>query len=98
MAQPGIFAAMVIQATPSSIVTGIHWPGIPEPKVGSVLSVLWQLEQSQWWPADKLAQAQRRQLGLLLHYAASTVPHYQERLAAAGATPRSPVFDDERWE
>lgn len=88
---------MVIEATPSSIVTGIQWPAIPEPRVSSVLTLLWQLEQSQWWTSNRLAAAQQRQLGLVLRHAATTVQHYQERLAEVGAVPASATFDADVW-
>lgn len=68
----------------SSSVPGVVWPGVPDHAGATRLAVLHQLEQSQWWSAERLRDAQFRQLVPLLQHAASTVPFYRERLAAAG--------------
>ncbi len=41
-----------------------------------------QLDQSQWWPREKLEARQFDQLREILAHAAQTVPFYRERLAA----------------
>lgn len=66
---------------PRSSVTGIAWPALPDAHTASLLALLWQLEQSEWWPAAELRQQQRKQLAALFAHAAATVPHYQKTLA-----------------
>ena len=62
-------------------VTGVAWPGIPDPVDGTVLSLLYQLDHSQWWPPDVMLGRQMRQLEGLLAHARRTVPFYRDRLA-----------------
>jgi len=52
-----------------------------------MLALLQQFEQSQWWPPERHAQLQFRQLGVLLNYAFERVPFNRERLASAGYRP-----------
>jgi phenylacetate-CoA ligase len=74
----------------SSVVEGIAWPGVPAPKNAAMLSVLFQLERSQWWSAERLLDHQRRQLAVLLRHAAAQVPFYRARLAGGlAALPES---------
>lgn len=65
-------------------VAGIEWPAIPSPRGAQMLAMLYQLEQTQWWTAERLLELQLRQLQQLLRHAGATVPFYRERLAAAG--------------
>lgn len=65
----------IISATP-----GITWPALPAASGAALLAMLFQLEQSQWWPTDRLQQAQRRQLVTLLAHARDQVPFYRDRL------------------
>lgn len=44
-----------------------------------MLALLFQLEQSQWWPTQTLAGFQARQLEVLLAHARATVPYYRAR-------------------
>lgn len=60
---------------------------MPAPVGASMLAMQFQLEQSQWWPPEVLAEQQFRQAELLLHHAFDTVPLYYERLHAAGWRP-----------
>ena len=46
----------------------------------ATLSLLFQLERTQWWPADRLRDAQQAQLKRLLSHAARHVPFYRRRL------------------
>ncbi len=71
---------------------GIDWPGIPAPDVGMQLSVLYQLLQSQWWPAEVLRAHQARQLVHLVRHARVHVPYYRERLAGVAAAKSSDAF------
>jgi len=65
---------------PKSAVRGIGWPAVPNQRDSSILSMLWQLEASQWWPAEVLQAQQLRQLGQVLAFSAKTVPFYRDRL------------------
>ncbi len=47
----------------------------------AVGAILFQLERSQWWPAEMLWRHQAAQLRLLAAHARRTVPFYRERLA-----------------
>ena len=63
-----------------SAVHEVCWPAVPEPRGSAVLAVLFQLEQSQWWPAERLLERQMRQLGRLAAHARRRVPFYSGRL------------------
>lgn len=65
----------IVSATP-----GIAWPALPDAPGAALLAILFQLEQSQWWPAERLQQAQRRQLSVLLSHSRDQVPFYRSRL------------------
>lgn len=76
----------------NSTVDGIAWPGIPAPNGASLLAVLFQLEQTQWWEPEELLRAQREQLKALLAHARAHVPFYRERLHHFRG-----LFDAESW-
>lgn len=76
----------------NSAIGGIAWPGIPAQNGASLLAILFQLEQSQWWTPDELLRHQRKQLQALLAHARAHVPFYRERLRDCGALP-----PDESW-
>ena len=61
-------------------IDGLLGPAIPEPEGAALLSLVFQLEWTQWWSRDELAAAQRRQLQALLDHARKTVPFYRGRL------------------
>lgn len=63
----------------------ILWPVIPGPQAARVLAMLFQLEQSQWWTADAVADQQRIQLQRVVDFAARTVPFYRELYGGAPA-------------
>jgi phenylacetate-CoA ligase len=71
----------------TSTVPGVKWPGIPSPDGAALLAVHHQLDQSQWWPREKLEARQFDQLREILAHAAQTVPFHRERLIAAGIDP-----------
>lgn len=75
---------------------GIGWPAVPNRTNSLLLSILYQLDQSQWWEADIIRQAQFGQLQRLLRHAWRTVPVYRERFEKAGIDPEQPL-DDEHW-
>ena len=76
----------------ASAVTGIAWPAVPATgRAATIRAVLSQLDQTQWWSAEKIRRAQDRQLGLLLAHAHRTVPFYRKRLVRAGLAPGGTV-------
>ena len=77
-------------------IEGIDWPAIPETRGAALLAILYQLEQSEWWSAERIAERQRHQLGLLLAHAGRTVPFYRARLGLVGIAPDDPVTP-EHW-
>ena len=66
-----------------STVDGSVWPAIPNHAGGVMLSVLFQLGQSEWWPAEILWENQRRQVRQVAEHAVRNVPYYRERLTEA---------------
>ncbi len=72
---------------PKSAVSGISWPALPGPAGAAMLAMQFQLEQSQWWPPERLVQEQFRQLEILLLHAYRAVPFYQKRFRDIGYAP-----------
>ena len=64
-----------------SRVPGLIWPGLPGSYGDAHLSLLWQLERSQWWRAEVLLAHQMKQLKVILDHAVKHVPYYRARLA-----------------
>ncbi|MGE0388201.1 MAG: phenylacetate--CoA ligase family protein [Gammaproteobacteria bacterium] len=79
-----------------SALAGECWPALPAGLGALALALAYQLEQSQWWPRERLERAQFRQLAAVLEHAARTVPWYRHRFAAAGVEPGGD-WDDVRW-
>jgi phenylacetate-CoA ligase len=59
----------------------LTWPRLPGHRGCAILALLYQLEQTQWWPQERLLDRQLEQLSELVRHAASTVPFYRKRLA-----------------
>lgn len=74
-----------------SAVPGIGWPVIPSSEGASLLALQYQLEQSQWWPRERLEARQFEQLRELFAHVAQTVPFHRERLVSAGIDPGRPI-------
>lgn len=79
-----------------SAVDGIDWPAIVAPASAAVLSLLYQLERTQWWPAAMIAEHQRLQLEKVVTHAASTVPFYKDRLRGVSSAAGTALTAD-RW-
>jgi phenylacetate-CoA ligase len=79
-----------------SSIPGIAWPAIPDAEAQPLLAALFQLDQTQWWPAETIREFQFRQLKLLMSQARRNVPYYKERLRAAGFNPREAITP-ESW-
>jgi phenylacetate-CoA ligase len=62
-----------------STVPGVAWPAVPIPTTATVLSLLYQLDRTQWLAPATLVELQQRQLDAVLRHAHATVPYYQER-------------------
>jgi phenylacetate-CoA ligase len=78
-------------------VDGVLWPSVPDYGRAAVLALLHQLEDSQWWPAERLEAEQNRQLDALLRYTWETVPFYREAWAGRyepAATASREAFED----
>ncbi len=69
-----------------SVVPGIEWPGLPSASGSALLSLLLQLDDTQWWPLERLRAAQLRQLQELIAHAGAHVPFYGPALREAGYT------------
>ena len=76
-----------------SSIEGLGWPAVPDHRGAGVLAILFQLEQSQWWPEEKIKAQQFAQLERLLAHAHATVPFYQDRLGPG----LSPGLDADGW-
>lgn len=63
------------------------WPAVPNPQAALLMALQYQLEESQWWPQDRLLEHQHGQLAGVLRHAWESVPFYRDRLAAAGYDP-----------
>ncbi|MBR0671364.1 phenylacetate--CoA ligase family protein [Neoroseomonas soli] len=77
-----------------SAVPGIAWPALPGPTGAALLALLFQFEQTQWWPAERLRLAQRRQLSALLAHARENAPYWRGRLPRDWPAPA----EEPAWE
>ncbi|MDZ4097780.1 MAG: hypothetical protein U1E13_03655, partial [Methylophilaceae bacterium] len=80
----------------SSVIPGLVWPAIPNQQHATLLALQFQLEQSQWWSPEKIAEHQMQQANVLLAHAAKTVPHYQTFLPDLLAANHG-VMDWDSW-
>ena len=62
-----------------TLVKEARFPALFERSGAQLMATLFQLEQSQWWPPEKLQLAQARQLQALLDHAREHVPFYRQR-------------------
>ncbi len=73
---------------------GILFPAIPNGLALPMLALLYQFDESERWPAERLREAQLEQLANLVEHAARHVPHYAEAL---GAYRAGQTLDEETW-
>lgn len=66
---------------------GVAWPAMPSQHGALLQALRMQLEETQWWPAERLLEHQLLQLGELLRHAHRTVPFYRRRFDAIGFAP-----------
>jgi len=70
-----------------SSVAGVIWPAIVPAPGAVLLSLLFQMEQSQWLSPAALAEQQFRQIEALVEFLWPASAFYRERLFAAGWSP-----------
>ncbi len=80
-----------------SAMPGIAWPALPAGPGAALLALLFQLQGTQWWPVERIARAQRRQLAALLQHAHAEVPFYATRLPAALPDPDDAEAFEAAW-
>lgn len=68
----------------------IIWPTIPGSQAARIQAMLFQLEQSQWWPSDIIARCQFGQVRRVIEFAARTVPFYRELYGTDSLSLSSP--------
>lgn len=73
------------------------WPALPGEQGRSILALLYQFEQTQWWSPDEIMEMQFRQLDVVLKHARATVPFHAARLQKLGL-PRSDGLTIEDWQ
>jgi len=76
---------------PRTSVSDIIWPRIPSPAGAMLTTIQFQLQQSEWWPHEKLQAMQFRQLQLLLQHAYESSPYYRRQFDAAGFDVSAPL-------
>ncbi len=67
---------------PLSSLPGALWPAVPHPDNAMLLSILGQLQETQWWTPEKLRHHQFIQLTELLRHAHESVPYYGQILSS----------------
>lgn len=60
-----------------SAVPGIRFPAIVNRTGAAVVGLLFQLEESAWWPAERIRERQLAQLRAVLAHARESVPFYR---------------------
>lgn len=68
---------------------GVAWPAVPGQQGIILATLLAQLEQSQWLPADEIERAQMRQLHVLIEHARRHSRFHADRLAEFRPEPAS---------
>jgi phenylacetate-CoA ligase len=69
------------------LVAGLLFPVQERLKRHTTVAVRRSLEQTQWWPRERLLQLQTRRLRALLAHAGQHVPYYRELFARTGFDP-----------
>lgn len=74
-----------------------RFPSLPDKSTALLLSVLQQLEQSQWWEPGRVREQQFLQLATLLEFVRESLPFYRQRLSEAGIVGPGDLRPD-TWE
>jgi phenylacetate-coenzyme A ligase PaaK-like adenylate-forming protein len=77
---------------PKTNVPGVTFPAIPDGQAALLLSIQFQLSQSQWWSADQLLNAQLKQLTPLVHHAKDSTRHYRHLEIARDTVLTEEIF------
>ena len=80
----------------SSVLEGLAWPAIPDRRRLLILSVLYQMERSERWSAERIRRYQFRQLTQLVRHAGRHVPFYRARFKESGFDPQA-LLTPETW-
>ncbi len=83
--------------TLKSSVDGIEWPVMPSRLAQAILSVVLQLEQSQWLAPEEIERRQLTQLRRLVLYAQRHVPFYRDRLQPVAERIAKASLTPELW-
>jgi len=75
-------------------IPGIVWPRAHPAPDASLLALAAQLEQTQWWPGQRLRESQLSQVRTLLRHAYSNTVFYRDRMAACDFDP----YAEFEWE
>jgi len=73
-----------------------RYPALPEKSNALLMSLLAQLEQSQWWEPERVHEQQFLQLATLLEFVQGSIPYYRQRLSEAGIECDQDIQQD--WE
>ena len=71
--------------------TGLTWPVIPNQLNATTLALVYQFDQSQWWPEERLLAHQLEQISPMLRHYQATSPFYGERLKETGIDLEKPL-------
>lgn len=83
--------------TPKTSLPEIVWPPISDPRASVLLSLLFQLQQTQWWSPEEIQTQQFRQLNALMAHTIKTVPYYQKQFQTAHF-PTKEKFTPANWQ
>ena len=64
-------------------------PGMDLLRGTHTMRCLKELEETQWWPRERLEQLQSERLRSLIHHAYERVPYYRRLMDASGMRPDS---------
>lgn len=70
-----------------STVAGIKWPSLQNSYTGNLMTILYQLEQSQWWNSEQILNMQLKQLNHLFVHAYNTIPFYKQKWSQNNVSP-----------
>lgn len=65
-------------------ITGVAWPPVPNPWAAGVIGMLYQMDQTQWWPIEDMRARQLAQSSIVLKHAYSTTAFYRGLYDRAG--------------
>lgn len=66
----------------------ICWPALVAPRAAGLLALMFQFEQTQYWPESERSLHQFQQLAKVLEHAERTVPFYRTRFGELNASAR----------